>query len=1145
MSGLTITIISFDTDLLEVSNPSLCSSGLSVPVNIQNLIPFDDYIITYTSIGPGSVIFTSSSISFKADNGSQTIDNVVYVSDSVDYIIKATISKKENDNYIILSEDILGINCGSAPPPQTPAPTTSNTPTLTRTPTRTPSATPSNTPTSSVTPTVTATSTVTPTITATPTITPTTSPTPTITPSTSPTSTPTPTITPSMGMPKITLRVGEAGSCGSEEVVLYADIRGLLHNTSYSYIFNIPSDFDATPISGQFNTLESNSITIKTYLSYTKLNSITKICNISHYGVSLNLYYASTGDIISFSGADLLCDSTDCKCPKFTLSVPNLSTPTPTRQINIIPGVTDLNDYSKYSCPFVVSSVKQNDKIFIIDTLTEIRHQVNLQYSFYGSPEKLRVYDVLGNMLYDSGYVGSIDKDGSDEFIFCPSVNRREHSDNGSDSVSIVKPSGSRFLVCLVDFACNGSSEWKIAVSCANPPTPTPTPNNCPPCTPAINLPTPTPTPDFSCSYRFGDFIDFSPRTEQRVSVDCIDVQDQDMTNFVSVDKPICATVLSNNILIGGSSVCVGASYDAVNSKIALARIKNNKIDQSFGSSGVVTHLVKNEFGSVISANTKKIIPLGARFLVVSQSNSETILSKHFSSNGLVDVSFGSRGFVSISSINGNKVLGVGDAILHNNQILLFLETYDTINKKYIITVASYNSSNGSVNTSFGSSQGSLSLDLGLSFSQYKIKSAAIISGKILIATQNKDDLGLNTICICRINTDGLIDDSFYDSGKLRLNNTELKLDNTIVEPSLNNCLFNDDGIYVSCIDAQTAKAWIIKYSYSSGKVSTISLTLSDSSASSIIIDQNYDVSVYNSNTKEWFIGYNLERTEYDISKSSNQNIDRKGIVNLKALSRPTNPSNPALPALIGEVFYDIDKTYAKYTQRYHKFVIIKYNLDSGAYEIQGPDNSQLSNQLMQSNCLTSLMIWNDSLHLIGFGGDNHNYSFLMTRWNKDVNGKYSSIDTVFGKDGFISIDFDNVCNDIITMPEEDINPCLLVTPTPTPAIVNPSSISLLQASSVCIQSKPTLVVTWVSLRPVSSSVEYIITLSSKSDNTTLAATNGTIPSGSASGSFNIDLTGVSISNNNQICQIDLLDDNLNVMTNKVIVLSVPVCGQS
>jgi hypothetical protein len=1145
-------LITFDKQVIKADDPQCCSAGIAISATIQNLVPFDSYVVRYTSIGPGNVYFGKDVIEFVATNKEYTVENTAYLDGSNNFVLKATVLKVDNNVQTPLSEDMIGIDCGKLPPPR---PTATVTPTTSQTPTRTPSNTPTQTPTVSITASVTPTLSITPTNTTTPTNTPTVTPTLTTTPSGTPTKTPTPTPTQTVGMPRVSLRLNNNSICGSDEFVLYADVRGLKPNTSYNYSFGIPNDFDAVPSVGQFTTLNNETSKIlKVYLTYNKKTTI-KICNIKNYGISCNIYYANSNQFISTAVGNIQCDSSDCNCAVFKLTGtfdPGLP-PTPTRRQINIPGFEDINKYPIFICPSVLVKKKVNSDIFILDTLTEFPYQISLNYSFYGSPEKISVYDIDGNNLYDSGFVGGLDKDDQDKYLFCPETERRPHRFGTYDAVTFNKPAGSRYLICILSPACDDSSEWKVSLSCDLIPTPTPAPTstgcNCP------ALPTPTPTPGgISCVYRFNNWVDEDNTKRDKIVAPCSTIVDADMTQKISIDKSISLSVLSNNIVVGGSSTCFGSNYDNLNSKIALAKIKGSDLDMAFGLSGKITHNVKNDIGSVISANAEQIIPQGSRFLVISESSGQVIVSRYLTSTGSIDTSFGTRGLVYLSNIDNFRVVGFGKAAVVNNQLLLSLETYDIVNKKYTISIVSIDSNNGRINTTFGTN-GSSHIDAGFGVSQYRIKNCSVSSNKILIVASNRDEVGSAVVVMVRSNLDGKLDTTFYTNGILKIVAKDLMIDNTVTtDPILNNCLVTDSNVFLS-INYQNSNVFAIyKYGQTGGKTGSWKGSAPKGDFVSATIDNNYNATVFDQNADSWYIGYNVAYEHYSILPDQDQySILRNGLVNLKTKSNRYNlPVAP--PVLPNEVLHEIEEVTAKYISKSYRFLVIKHNLTSNSSEIIGPSNTdplkdkaenQLSLKNIDVNMVSDLLIYNNAMYVAGFGGDNHHYDFMVTKWNNDSSAKYSNRDKKFGTDGYLVINFDGMCDDQFADIEPPVvdDPCLVVTPTPTSA---PAQQTVgMQVQSLCVGNQGNLKVDLTFSQPPSETKQFILRLSLSDTGASLSASDITVQSGSISATANINISNVDRANNNKICKVDLLDvsNNLAIISTKTIVLSIPTCS--
>lgn len=1212
------TKINFNKSLITADNPACCSAGLETKLNVSNLVPFKEYIVDYSSIGPGAVQFSDTSIIFTASNDTREISNIVYLEGSINYVIKAKISRIEEDNTLtVLSEDVLGIDCVELPPIR---PTPTVTATVTQTPTITPTRTPTNTPTASITPSVTPsvslTPSITPSISVTPTITPTLSLTPTntatptntqtptttvsATPSPTPTESPTPTstisptpttsVTPTIGMPKVYLTFGPTETCGSNELVLYVDIKGLIPDTTYKYALNTANDFDCYPTMGQFTTqINSGSALVKHFLIYNKKFSTKNSCNTKNYGATFSLYYGND-QIISTTSTNIVCDSSDCDCPKFTISAAaiaptmplNRVTPTPTRTPSIIPivippDIDELSNYPNFICPDIITKRKIGDNnIFIIDTLTEFEYEIVLDYSFFGSPERLKVEtfvrtsdkdpcDPCGRTqqssyisyktLYDSGFVGSVERypnnnnfiDGvlsgspttNGPYVFCPGLERRQHEFGSYDRVVFKKPLGSRYLVCSIISGCDQSSEWRASFSCSTVPTPTPTRT----CTPTLSVTpsnTPTLTPSATaavCSYRFDNFD-----SNRGVSKNCKDIKDIDSAQYISVDKPISVISIANSLIVVGSSACNDASYILPSRKIALTKIRNNSVDETFGLSGKIIHAAKNDAGINTNIDAKKIIPQTNKFIVISESDTQIVISRHLVVSGFLDISFGLGGFVYIQAPQNYRILDFGDAIVTGNRLLVALNTYDTLNRKYMVSLCSLNTSTGYINTAFGLN-GFYHVDAGLGGSKYSIQKIDVVQDKPIVVAQNKDQEGINTIIAIRFTDNGQIDQTFYNSGILRIGTKDIVGASEDIIPELSNVLINKDGLYLSVVYKSTNTYEIFKYGYTGGKISSWKNTITFPPAINTVIDTKYDASVYDSKTNSWYVGYNLLNQAY-ADNADLDLVERNGPVTIKGSSKRhtrilsdkylecNDVSYKQVPYNIGD---NID---VEFIQKSYQFIVAKHDLTSNTTQIIG-SGKQLTEDGLGPNLVSSMIIVGDALYLIGFGGDQYNYSFLMTKWNN-----FNIIDNTFGQKGYMTIDFDSLCTD-----DEDDTPPLVedscdigVTPTPTPGFGGPA-LSISSVQFLCLSTKPILRANINISKATVSDKQYLLRL--RKDQSQLSTTDTTIPSGATTHSVDIDLSTVNNSEINQICQVELLDveNGLSVVASRVTALAKPICN--
>ena len=1172
--------ISFGNKIvLKADTPSCCSVGLSIPILLENLIPYDTYTVEYSSIGPGSASFASASTEIIASASSESIDNIVYLEGSESFVIKARVTINDNGVIKTLSEDILGIDCGGLPPAK-PSPTPTST--VTKTPTQTPTKTPTNTPTgtqvpntptptpttsvtASVTPTITVTSSNTPTPTPTASVTPTISVTPSVTPSITPTLTPSPT----RGLPKISIRLGnDSESCGSDDLVIYTTISGLLPNTTYKYALNLPAGLEGVPNFGTINSSSSGFATCKNYLIYQSQLS-NKVCGLTNYPLIYSVYLTDNTLLRTYA-INLTCDSTDCHCPNFTISgtIPVIDgpsvTPTPTREALSIPGVGDLGSLPRFLCPSIITKKKLSGNKFVVDLLSTNNYEINLTYSFYGSPEKLSLYDLDGTELYNSGYIGTVDKDDNNEYLFCAGIDRKNHTYGTYDTIKIPNR-GSRYIVCILESACDESTEWKISFSCAPVPTPTPTSTvkPCPPCPSSTPAPTTTPTSDTGCSYRFNNFVDSDARKEKKFAVACSDVTDTDLTSPISIDKPIDAAIVANTLLLAGSSICVGVPYTNVASKISLSKIKNNGLDISFGVSGSTTHSFKNDIGAQVSVNAKKILPQGGKFLVVSYTSGSAVISRHFASTGSIDTTFGNRGFLEISAIEDTKIVGIGDALIVNNNIILFLETYDIVNKKYTYSAASISGA-GRINTSFGTG-GIVNIDAGSVSTQYQIKRAAVIDQKLLVVAQNKNETGSSVVVVSRINLNGSVDTSFYNNGTLKIQPSDLIVDPLIkTEPLLKTCLINNDGIYLAITYTDSNMVGVCKYKYQNGKDGSWKLAIPQPYSGAVTVLPEYDASMFIEDGKSWYVGYNIAYNEYAISDMEfNSPIPRKGPVTLRTvadtISRNQIPYSLDPEPMQREVLQDISDVTASYARKSYRFVIAKYNLSSGNTTpvlLGGPETDlfgnqrkhRLSAQNIQSETISALVVYNNKLYIVGFGGNDYNYSFRVARRSKDTSGEFTVADTVFGNNGYVESDFDYLCNyDIenIEPPMFEDNPCeIFPTPTPTQSSI-PASVTVSSTEYGCSGGAPRITLNWLTNKASSVAQEYIarIIVQGTSPITTVSASALTIPAQTLSGSINISLANAA-NFNNQICQIQILKtDSLDILYNNALVLNIPSCN--
>jgi uncharacterized delta-60 repeat protein len=203
-------------------------------------------------------------------------------------------------------------------------------------------------------------------------------------------------------------------------------------------------------------------------------------------------------------------------------------------------------------------------------------------------------------------------------------------------------------------------------------------------------------------------------------------------------------------ILLGGS--CQGAS----NLDFCIARFNSDgTLDTTFESSGKVIQSI----GSGSDYGQSLAIQPDGKILLGGYCSGDFCIAR-FNSNGTLDTSFGSSGKV-IQPIGSSNDYGYSLAIQSDGKILLG----GYCNSDFCI--ARFNS-NGTLDTTFGSPNGYKIQPIGSSF-DYGKSLAIQPDRKILLGGScNSGGLGSDKdFCIARFNSDGTLDTSFGDSGKV------------------------------------------------------------------------------------------------------------------------------------------------------------------------------------------------------------------------------------------------------------------------------------------------------------------------------------------------------------------------------------------
>jgi uncharacterized delta-60 repeat protein len=188
----------------------------------------------------------------------------------------------------------------------------------------------------------------------------------------------------------------------------------------------------------------------------------------------------------------------------------------------------------------------------------------------------------------------------------------------------------------------------------------------------------------------------------------------------------------------------------------------NGTLDNSFGNSGKVIQDIS--IGSSLDYGQSLAIQPDGKILLGGRCNSGSGLDfciARFDSNGTLDTSFGNSGKVIQSISTGSSIdYGQSLAIQPDGKILLGGHCSNGSNNDFCI--ARFNS-NGTLDNSFGNS-GKVIQDI--DSDDYGNSLVIQPDGKILLGGYCDDGVNIN-FCIARFNSDGNLDTSFGTSGKV------------------------------------------------------------------------------------------------------------------------------------------------------------------------------------------------------------------------------------------------------------------------------------------------------------------------------------------------------------------------------------------
>lgn len=1105
---------------------SCCTEGVPISVKLENTVLGQKYLVHFESIGPGTIIFEKNDIIVYA-NAEPFLDitNIVSLQSSNIFLIKTSASLLDKTDTVIFTvEDIASIECTTIPPDRptpTVTPTVTNTPTVTTSvtpsitptisnnPTNTPtiSLTPSITPTISITPTNTYTPSITPTITNSSTVTPTNTPTITLTPSVTATSTSTPTPTPTRGLPIISFEYIQAGDCLTTEQILYVRLSGLWIGAEYSYEIQKSNNFAIVPVKGSF-VADKLSDVLKIYISHNDVNQ----CNISY--VTVNVFEEK--NLVATKTISLNCDGT-------------VLAPTPTPIPNI-----DNSNLRSFACGELINSSKltgYNPLAYKIETGLTGECDITIKYRFFSIPEKLSILTATDTLLYDTGFVGNVEKDAdTSDYIYCPGLERISHTnfDNvGPYSVVTVrKPSGATYIKLYSSKGCLSESEWEVSSSCNAVLLPTPNPTKCPDTGGGGNIgqsptptQTPTPTPTSICAYSLEG------------SIDCSNIDTKFANQFISIDKLVSSILLEDKIVVGGSSTCIDSSYDVAYTKVALAKISSTtaEFDSLFGLNGKRTSIIFND-GQILNNKLAKLLVQSLdnknKKLIAISDNKYGFFITRFNVSGSIDSSFGLSGQRIVSEINNIKLYEARDALItEDRKILILGEGFDLVNQNKVFVVIRL-TENGFIDTSFGNSG---VFAISTKFGNSSIKAFNIhydeTDDEVYVVSESYSQTTGTNITIIKINQLGLVV-GYGENGILYINDPSNKI------ALLGSSILPD-------------KSLLVTYSYNDTTIRLVRLSKEGTSVSSVdrlvgdINKEKYNFKTcFATNNNETFIALNILET--NDSSTVLENGDLLGVRSIAYDKNLVVSRSYGTHIGIGDL-RSSNSNINKFINK-NKFFVIKYNVDTNAIsDISIPLN--YFNRLNEHNYISDITATSDTLYLAGYTGSGYDYDFAIIRLIKSVAQENTYfISNIFNNGNTKYVSFADICNvdqyNIPDIPSGGGGECPCLVTTPTPSVAN-KSLKISEISYRCEGSIPTARIKWDNN---GFSGSYILEIIRATDNTQIIATN--LDVSTTSGIVDFDLSTIANTDKGKTCQVRIIDTATSntVVDSKLSVLTVLSC---
>ena len=391
-----------------------------------------------------------------------------------------------------------------------------------------------------------------------------------------------------------------------------------------------------------------------------------------------------------------------------------------------------------------------------------------------------------------------------------------------------------------------------------------------------------------------------------------------------------------------GKILVAGTSFNGSDNDFALARFNSNgSKDLNFGSNGRVL----TDFGNSNDNGNSMVIQKDGKIVVAGFSlfstTSDYTIARYDSNGTLLDNSFGTNGMTKAGFDNaeGKSVALQPDGNGGEN-IIMTGDTYLTATGEDLATVKF--TSNGNLDNSFGA-DGKVTTDLG---NAADIANGAVLQddGKILLAGYTSGPSYTN-VAIARYNTDGSLDTSFDNDGKV-----------------------------VSNLGVRTS-------------ANSIALL----PGNKIVVVGNYRTSETNS---DFLI------SEYDQNGSPDATFQNKGSLTLDISGAKDDFANSVAVQSNGKILVAGSTTGNGGSD----FALVRLNTD-GSLDMSFNSTGIVTADFGNSDDMgSSVIIQSDGKIVVaGSSSNGLNFDFAMVRYNSD-----GSIDNNFGSQGKIKIDIQN-----------------------------------------------------------------------------------------------------------------------------------------